>query len=1634
MDTLKLFGFFLKEKKSLNNNESTSSNHILKTKEDIIQNNPSKKERKVSPKLNGLIISYNSSINFLNFNKKFLFFLIIINFVIIPISSYYEIKIKLINPKGSRIMDRQFAYPNYYCKGNNDCYDYLSNNYFESKNNIIYIKGTASVSESDDFYLKWDYPPNLKGMFRNCSNITSIEFKNFDNFYDIKDISELFLNCTSLITINFGSASPKFINVKDMSYTFTNCSSLQELDISSFDFSLVTNMNSMFKGCYKLTSLKFPNHKTSSLTNMGSMFQSCSSFESLDLSYFDTSSVTLMNDLFHDCSSLISLNIKSFNTEKVIKMESMFENCKSLTTIDLKHFYTPSLRQFHNIFSGCTSVKTIDISQFDTFQITNFASLFYNCQSLTTINSLAKLVTNMATNMSYMFYNCSILTGIDLSKFNTQGVTEMKSMFKGCSSLVSINLASFDNPKVEDISEMFSGCIKLNSFIMTKFETKNVKYMQALFKDCISFESLDLNFINTSNVINMNSLFYGCTSLKEVNISNFDTSKVKDMNSMFYNCYNLQELNVTNFDTTNVENIDNMFYNCNGLKSLDLLNFDTKNVKSMKSVFYHCTSLENIDLSNFNTEKVLYMDSLFYECNSFINLDLEKFDLKKVKSMTFMFKGCISLTSIIFPDYTELSVTNTSYMFDLCSSLTSIDLSNFDSSHIVDMDYMFSNCIHLKYLNLDNWNTEKLRTMNYLFSGCSSLTNVDLSFFNTPQLESIRGLFYACTSLESIDLSNFNTSFVKNMDYLFYKDFSLKKINFTKNEEILEEKNYTQSPAHVQYFTTEKVQNMRYMFAYCHQLKELDLSFFDTSNVIDTSNMFSNCVNLTSINLSSFNIEKIVSMEKMFYKCINLSYINLQNAIENNINNLDQILDKTPINMVFCLEEKEIPEIIQIIKTTKKDCYSINCDKDYSKFRKKRILDSNGNLIQCTEFCKEYNHNLEYQSDCYDFCPNDTYAEFNEKNPSLDYQCIPLELKPEPCTLQRVILEDGCTMEDLETPYHNINSEKIELIEEIKRQLPFFNKIMPTVYEKGIFSKTLYNETYQLTILSNKNMYENLTYIDIGDCENLLKSYYKINANDDLILFKIEYLIEEYKIPIVEYTAFTKDGRTELNLGICQDLNFIYYIPVDINQTDEFIYNPYSDYNNEICFQYTTESKTDIILYERRKEFNEYNLSLCEKECRYIGYENNKVKCECPVKAEFNKFLTKNDNEKNDLIFRFQNNNFEKFNFGVLKCFKMIFNKKNILKNLATMIYLGIMAFNIISMLVFCIRGYKIIYIQVKLLSEAYSNITIPKRQNKNIKIAGNKKNIVTTGNNPPKIKGNKPVDKKSILKINQFKKKIGENALIKSKAVPPSALINSKNDLNLGQSSLNLNTNLEKEKENDLSGYVLLKTDMEINMMSYSEAQKKDKRGCFSIYFSFIKTRHILVCIFFRDYNSIVFKICFLFFMYGICLGLNTIFFDDKIIQKIFEAKGDYNKINHIINMIIYIIISGIGASIIKSIVSLLSFTDVAALEIKQNNNSYVSEEDKINQALIHITSRTTRFYIINFTFMSLFWIYVGSFCAVFKNTQIYLVINAAVSLVVVIILPFLYYFIPALLRASALSGKDSSCLYKFSQVFELI
>ena len=56
-------------------------------------------------------------------------------------------------------------------------------------------------------------------------------------------------------------------------------------------------------------------------------------------------------------------------------------------------------------------------------------------------------------------------------------------------------------------------------------------------------------------------------------------------------------------------------------------------------------------------------------------------------------------------------------------------------------------------------------------------------------------------------------------------------------------------------------------------------------------------------------------------------------------------------------------------------------------------------------------------------------------------------------------------------------------------------------------------------------------------------------------------------------------------------------IPVKINEKNLFKYNSSDDYYNDKCYAYTTEMGTDITLKDRRNEYQNNNMSLCEYNC-----------------------------------------------------------------------------------------------------------------------------------------------------------------------------------------------------------------------------------------------------------------------------------------------------------------------------------------------------------------------------------------------------------------------------------------------------
>ena len=213
---------------------------------------------------------------------------------------------------------------------------------------------------------------NVVGYFIHCTNANSI---NETPFYyglfqdikaikivilscgsEIKNMRNMFLNCSSLTKINFHD-NFNTINVTDMRNMFNNCSSLKELDLSKFNTNNVTDMQYMFANCSSLKNINLSKFNTDNVTNMSGMFSYCSSLTELNLSKFNTNNVTDMGFMFNNCSSLTNLDLSNFNTDNVTNMLFMFWGCSSLTNLDLSKFNTDTVKYMNSMFSQCFKEK-----------------------------------------------------------------------------------------------------------------------------------------------------------------------------------------------------------------------------------------------------------------------------------------------------------------------------------------------------------------------------------------------------------------------------------------------------------------------------------------------------------------------------------------------------------------------------------------------------------------------------------------------------------------------------------------------------------------------------------------------------------------------------------------------------------------------------------------------------------------------------------------------------------------------------------------------------------------------------------------------------------------------------------------------------------------------------------------------------------------------------------------------------------------------------------------------------------------------------------------------------------------------------------------------------------------------------
>ena len=211
----------------------------------------------------------------------------------------------------------------------------------------------------------------------------------------------------------------------------------------------------------------------------------------------------------------------------------------------------------------------------------------------------------------------------------------------------------------------------------------------------------------------------------------------------------------------------------------------------------------------------------------------------------------------------------------------------------------------------------------------------------------------------------------------------------------------------------------------------------------------------------------------------------------------------------------------------------------------------------------------------------------------------------------------------------------------------------------------IYGYDYNVKISPiNMNEHKNIfTYIDFSTCEDKLRSHYELSENDILTVFQMEINnTNEYSLTNkVEYVVYNEKKHL-LNLSVCSEepIKIYYNIAnskvLNISSIQKFaslgvdIFNIKDNFFNDICQPYS-EGDADLILKDRVNDFYQ-NYSVCDSNCEYenIDIKNMSIVCSCSVKTEIETELE--EPTFHNIFFGI----FEDSTFGVVKCYKLVFN------------------------------------------------------------------------------------------------------------------------------------------------------------------------------------------------------------------------------------------------------------------------------------------------------------------------------------------------------------------------------------------
>ena len=169
---------------------------------------------------------------------------------------------------------------------------------------------------------------------------------------------------------------------------------------------------------------------------------------------------------------------------------------------------------------------------------------------------------------------------------------------------------------------------------------------------------------------------------------------------------------------------------------------------------------------------------------------------------------------------------------------------------------------------------------------------------------------------------------------------------------------------------------------------------------------------------------------------------------------------------------------------------------------------------------------------------------------------------------------------------------------------------------------------------------------------------------------------ENVLVEQVEYKIFDENNE-EVDLSLCDNIE----IPIEykikntsilkLNEASYFknmgidFFNLEDEFFNDICYPYSDNNKSSNMILSDRVNYIYQNVSLCGSDCEYqsFNYETNSSNCVCKIKKEI-KIKAEKGNFKIYVMSAFLDSN-----FGVIKCFRLVFSFKNKLSNIGFLIF-----------------------------------------------------------------------------------------------------------------------------------------------------------------------------------------------------------------------------------------------------------------------------------------------------------------------------------------------------------------------------